>query len=252
MSSIPGAEALRDPAPPASWPRWGFGGAARCRHQPNGGSRCRSRQEAIINLISAAVAAAKPPQQATSNPKAKKGRCGLEAVARHRHAAITRRGDDCRHDAGDRLAATLGPGLPGRRRAQTSQAEARSKKVDGAGCTGLRAETAARPASQLQAPVVLNAMPRVRIGPALPDRKHLDAEIARLRDLGVSELRSRWHTVFGRRPPPHLPRHLLFRVLAYRLQAEQLGDLDPESHTPAGPLGVSRAGRTARRGPGSA
>jgi hypothetical protein len=70
-------------------------------------------------------------------------------------------------------------------------------------------------------------MPRVRIGPALPDRKSLDAEIARVRDLGVTELRNRWRTVFGRQPPPHLPRHLLFRVLAYRLQAEQLGDLDP-------------------------
>ena len=30
-------------------------------------------------------------------------------------------------------------------------------------------------------------------------------------------------------PPPHLPRHLLFRVLAYRLQADRLGDLDAES-----------------------
>jgi hypothetical protein len=29
--------ALRDPAPPARWPRWGFGSAARRRHQPNGG-----------------------------------------------------------------------------------------------------------------------------------------------------------------------------------------------------------------------
>jgi hypothetical protein len=35
--------------------------------------------------------------------------------------------------------------------------------------------------------------------------------------------------VFGRQPPPHLPRHLLFRVLAYRLQADQLGDLDAET-----------------------
>jgi hypothetical protein len=35
--------------------------------------------------------------------------------------------------------------------------------------------------------------------------------------------------VFGRRAPPHLPRHLLFRVLAYRLQADRLGDLDTES-----------------------
>src|SRR5947209_1644116 len=37
------------------------------------------------------------------------------------------------------------------------------------------------------------------------------------------------HNVFGRRAPPHLPRHLLFRVLAYRMQVDQLGDLDGES-----------------------
>ena len=72
-------------------------------------------------------------------------------------------------------------------------------------------------------------MPRVKIGPALPDRKTLDVEIARLRDLDVGGLRARWHTVFGRRPSPHLPRHLLFRVLAYRLQADRFGDLDAES-----------------------
>lgn len=69
-------------------------------------------------------------------------------------------------------------------------------------------------------------MPRVRIGPATPDRETLDAEIARVRDLGIAELRRRWQTAFGRQAPPHLPRHLIFRVLAYRLQAEQLGDLD--------------------------
>jgi hypothetical protein len=62
-------------------------------------------------------------------------------------------------------------------------------------------------------------MPRVRIGPVPPDPKTIDVEIARLRDLDVSALRARWHTAFGRRPSPHLPRHLLFRVLAYRLQA---------------------------------
>ena len=71
-------------------------------------------------------------------------------------------------------------------------------------------------------------MPRVKIGPALPDRKSLDVEIARLRDLDVGELRARWHTVFRRKPTPRLPRHLMFRVLAYRLQADQLGDLDNE------------------------
>ena len=72
-------------------------------------------------------------------------------------------------------------------------------------------------------------MPRVNIGPALPDRNSLDVEIARLRDLGIGDLQSRWRTVFRQRPSPHLPRHLLFRVLAYRLQADRLGDLDAES-----------------------
>jgi hypothetical protein len=69
-------------------------------------------------------------------------------------------------------------------------------------------------------------MPRVKVGPAPPDRNMLD--IARLRDLDGGALRNRWHTVFRRQAPPHLPRHLLFRVLAYRLQADRLGDLDNE------------------------
>ena len=72
-------------------------------------------------------------------------------------------------------------------------------------------------------------MPRVTIGPVLPDRETLSIEIARLRDLDIGGLRSRWHTVFGRPPPHHLPRHLLFRMVAYRLQADRYGDLDDEN-----------------------
>ena len=72
-------------------------------------------------------------------------------------------------------------------------------------------------------------MPRVTIDPAGPDRDSLDNEIARLRGLDVRELRARWHTVFGRAAPPHLPRHLLFRILAYRLQADPFGDLDADT-----------------------
>ena len=33
--------------------------------------------------------------------------------------------------------------------------------------------------------------------------------------------------MFRQQPPYHLPRHLLFAVLAYRLQADELGDLGP-------------------------
>ena len=71
-------------------------------------------------------------------------------------------------------------------------------------------------------------MSRVTIGPASPDRGSLDIEIVHLRGLDVDDLRARWRTVFRRKAPPHLPRHLLFRVLTYRLQADQLGDLAPD------------------------
>jgi hypothetical protein len=103
-------------------------------------------------------------------------------------------------------------------------------------------------------------MPRVKIGPAIPDRKTIDVEIARLRELDVGALRARWRTVFRRRPPPHLPRHLLFRVLAYRLQARHLGDLDAESQRlldrsrspeEAGQRAVRLGGHTSELRPGT-
>jgi Protein of unknown function (DUF2924) len=104
-------------------------------------------------------------------------------------------------------------------------------------------------------------MPRVRIGPAEPDlTKTLGIEIARLRDLDAGALRNRWHAVSGQEAPPHLPRHLLFRVLAYRLQAEHWGDLDAETkrlldtaETPeeAGQRAVELGRRTAALRPGT-
>jgi hypothetical protein len=51
-------------------------------------------------------------------------------------------------------------------------------------------------------------------------------EIAHLRGLDLKGLRSRWQSVFKRLPPDHLPRHLLFGIIAYRIQADRLGDLD--------------------------
>ena len=75
----------------------------------------------------------------------------------------------------------------------------------------------------------------------------LDDEIAHLRDLDLHGLRARWKSTFRRQPLPHLPRHLLFAVLAYRLQADELGDLDPATTrllsqiaTNDGPPGASR------------
>jgi len=72
-------------------------------------------------------------------------------------------------------------------------------------------------------------MSTVKISSALPDQVTLAAEIAQLRELDVSTLRARWRVVFRKDAPFHLPRHLLMRVLAYRLQADRLGNLDAES-----------------------
>jgi hypothetical protein len=54
----------------------------------------------------------------------------------------------------------------------------------------------------------------------------VEDEIAHLRGLDVKGLRSRWQSVFQRPAPAHLTRHLLFLVIAYRLQADRFGDLD--------------------------
>jgi hypothetical protein len=51
-------------------------------------------------------------------------------------------------------------------------------------------------------------------------------EIAHLRSLDLIGLQSRWQSVVGRPAPEHLPKHLLFGILAYRIQADALGDLD--------------------------
>jgi hypothetical protein len=51
-------------------------------------------------------------------------------------------------------------------------------------------------------------------------------EIAHLRNLDLIGLQRRWQSVMGRPAPEHLPKYLLFGILAYRLQADALGDLD--------------------------
>jgi Protein of unknown function (DUF2924) len=57
-------------------------------------------------------------------------------------------------------------------------------------------------------------------------RTSVEDEIAHLRGLGLAGLRARCHGVFQRQAPPHLTRHLLFAVIAYRLQVDRFGDLD--------------------------
>src|SRR5262245_5442832 len=69
-------------------------------------------------------------------------------------------------------------------------------------------------------------MPRARMAARASESSSVEAEIARLRDLGLQGLRARWRTSVGQNAPIHLARHLLFAMLAYRLQSETMGDLD--------------------------
>jgi hypothetical protein len=57
----------------------------------------------------------------------------------------------------------------------------------------------------------------------------VEDEIAHLRGLDLKGLRARWRSVFRNAAPVHLPRHLLFAIIAYRIQADRFGDLDHET-----------------------
>src|SRR5258705_9201237 len=60
----------------------------------------------------------------------------------------------------------------------------------------------------------------------VPTKTSVEDEIAHLRGLELKGLRSRWQSVFRGPAPAHLTRHLLFAVIAYRIQADRFGDLD--------------------------
>ena len=57
----------------------------------------------------------------------------------------------------------------------------------------------------------------------------LQHEIAHLRDLDIDGLRLKWRNLLGRMAPAHLPKFLLLRIIAYRMQANVYGDLDKKA-----------------------
>jgi hypothetical protein len=57
----------------------------------------------------------------------------------------------------------------------------------------------------------------------------IEDEIAHLRGLDLKGLHARWQSVLQRPAPDHLSRHLLFAIIAYRIQADRFGDLDHET-----------------------
>lgn len=61
------------------------------------------------------------------------------------------------------------------------------------------------------------------------DAAAIEAEVERVRSLGLDALRSRWRTVFGVQPPAVLPKDLLARMIAYRVQEAAFGGLPPDA-----------------------
>jgi hypothetical protein len=58
------------------------------------------------------------------------------------------------------------------------------------------------------------------------DPEAIEAEIDRIRSLGVDSLRMRWRLTFGFMPPAALTKDLIARMIAHRLQEDTFGGLD--------------------------
>jgi hypothetical protein len=57
----------------------------------------------------------------------------------------------------------------------------------------------------------------------------LSSEIAALGALDLHSLWVRWRKLFRSQAPPHLSKALLLRIIAYRIQAKAIGDLDRDT-----------------------
>jgi len=68
-------------------------------------------------------------------------------------------------------------------------------------------------------------------------------ELADLANLDLDALKRRWRKLTGRPAAEHLPRHLLVRLVAYRIQAAAFGDLDSPSVKLLREIAKSRADR---------
>jgi Protein of unknown function (DUF2924) len=57
------------------------------------------------------------------------------------------------------------------------------------------------------------------------DLPAIEAEIERIRSLGLDALRARWRSMFGAMPPMALTKDLIARMMIYRIQEEAFGGL---------------------------
>src|SRR5690606_32568231 len=119
---------------------------------------------------------------------------------------------DRRHGAGDgacrRVAGTLDPRVPQRRRAAEARARAH---------VGRRRFEAALSHRRREA---VQGRPALMAG-----QTAIEEEVAALGGLTLSELRERWRELFGAPPPKSLRRAFLVKACAYQIQVRAHGGL---------------------------
>src|SRR6185312_12363118 len=64
------------------------------------------------------------------------------------------------------------------------------------------------------------------MAPGSVDPEAIEAEIDRIRLLGLDALRARWRSMFGASPPKGLTKDLIARMITYRIQEEAFSGLD--------------------------
>src|SRR6266576_4956200 len=70
----------------------------------------------------------------------------------------------------------------------------------------------------------------------------VEDEISHLRGLDLKGLRARWQSVLQRPALDRLPQHLLFAIIAYRIQADRFGDLNHETRQLLDRTGTKESG----------
>ncbi len=63
------------------------------------------------------------------------------------------------------------------------------------------------------------------------DLEAIEAEIDRVRSLGLDRLRTRWRTMWRSSPPPALTKDLMARMIAWHIQEQALDGLDAATKT---------------------
>jgi hypothetical protein len=61
------------------------------------------------------------------------------------------------------------------------------------------------------------------------NRDEIEAEIDRIRSLGLDALRARWRTTFRSSPPPAFTKDLVARFLCWHIQEQAFGELNPDT-----------------------